>query len=72
MGTSEFSGFEDDAKKFADEHPQQADQALDKVGDMVNQDTGNKFSGEIDTGEQKAESYLGIQGDPQQQQQQQQ
>ena len=72
MSTSEFSGFADDAKKFADDHPEQTDQALNKVDSAINQDTGDKFSGEVNFAEQKAEGYLGTQGDQSQQQQQQQ
>lgn len=67
MGFDDLGGLEDEAKDLASKHPEQAEQALDKVGDEINQETGGKFSGEIESGEQKAEEYLGIQGNPQQQ-----
>lgn len=52
---------EQEAKTLASEHPEQADQALDKVGQEINQETGGKFSSQIDSGEQKAEEFLGVQ-----------
>jgi len=66
MATDDLGGFASEAEKLASEHPQQADQLIGKAGDAVNQETGDKFSGEIDAGEKKAEDYLGAQGGQQQ------
>ena len=54
------------AKDLASRHPKQTDQALDKAGAEVNKETGGKYSGQVDSAEQKAEGYLGVQGDQQQ------
>ena len=62
----DFSEFADDAKKLASEHPEQADQAFDKAADFANQETGNRFGGEIQRGEQAGEDYLGVQDQDQQ------
>ena len=55
----DFSEFEDDAKKLASEHPDQADQGLQKAGQFADQETGNKYDSEIQKGEQAGENYLG-------------
>jgi len=70
MGMDDLGGLADEAKNLASQHPEQADQVLDKVDEAAKKETGGKFSGEIDSAEQKAEGYLGVQGDQQQQQQQ--
>ncbi|HEY4465976.1 MAG TPA: antitoxin [Streptosporangiaceae bacterium] len=54
----DFSEYADDAKKFAGEHPQQTDDAMKKAGDFADQETGNRFSDQIDKGEQSADQYL--------------
>jgi hypothetical protein len=54
----DFSEFADDAKKFAGDHPQQADEATKKAGDFADQETGNRFGDQIDKGEQAADKYL--------------
>jgi MT0933-like antitoxin protein len=58
----DFSEFADDAKKFAGEHPQQTDEAMQKAGDFANQETGNRYGDQIQKGEQAAENYMGGQG----------
>ncbi|MGA2828385.1 MAG: antitoxin [Streptosporangiaceae bacterium] len=65
----DFGDFADDAKKLASEHPDQADQAIDKVGQFADQETGNRFDSEIQKGEQEGDNYLGGQGQDQGQQQ---
>jgi len=65
----DFSDFEDDAKKLASEHPDQADQAIDKAGQFADQETGNRFDSEIQQGEKEGDNYLGGQGQDQSQQQ---
>jgi hypothetical protein len=54
----DFSEFADKAKKFAGDHPQQTDDALKKAGDFADQETGNRYSDQIDQGEQAADRYL--------------
>jgi hypothetical protein len=50
------------AKDLAQDHPDQADQAIDKLGDELGQRTGGKFDGQIDSAERKADEFLGIGG----------
>ena len=54
----DFSEFADEAKKFAGDHPQQTDDAMKKAGDFADQETGNRFSDQIDKGEQAADQYI--------------
>jgi hypothetical protein len=39
------------AKDFARQHPDKVEQGLDKLGDIADQKTGGKYSGQIDKGE---------------------
>jgi hypothetical protein len=55
----DFGKFADKAKEMAGEHPDQVQEGLQKVGDEVDQKTGDRFSGQIQQGEQRAEGYLG-------------
>lgn len=50
--------FVDKAKDVMRDHSDQAEQGLDKAGDAVDDKTGNKYSDQIDTGEQKAQEGL--------------
>lgn len=52
-------GFLDDAKKMADEHDQQVDQAIEKSGDLLDDKTGNKFSDKVDKAQDFAEEHTG-------------
>ena len=47
------------AKDFARQHPDKAEQGLDKLGDIVDQQTGGKYSSQIDKGEEMLERHLG-------------
>ncbi|MGC4110814.1 MAG: antitoxin [Nocardioides sp.] len=47
-------GFLDDAKKFIDEHDDKVDEAIQKVGDIVDDKTDGKFEGQVD----KAQAFL--------------
>jgi MT0933-like antitoxin protein len=49
-------GLADKVQDLAAEHPDQLESALDKIGDVVNDKTSGKFSGQIDQAE---ESVLG-------------
>jgi hypothetical protein len=55
------SEFMDEAKKLASEHSDLADQGMDKAAEMAGEKTGGRFDSQIQTGEQKAEDYLGVQ-----------
>jgi hypothetical protein len=44
------SDFLKKAKAFIDEHEEQVDQGLEKLGDMVDDRTGHKYSDQIDKG----------------------
>jgi len=61
----ELGGLGDKAKDLAQDHPDQAEQAIDKVGDELGQRTGGKFDSQIDAGEQKADEFLGVGGSDQ-------
>jgi len=50
------------AKDLAHDHPDQADKAIDKLGDELGQRTGGKFDDQIDSAERKADEFLGIGG----------
>jgi hypothetical protein len=62
----DFSEFADDAKKFVGEHDQQSDEAFDKAAQFADDKTGNKFDSQINSGEDKAEGYLGVEDQDQQ------
>jgi hypothetical protein len=55
----DFSEFADKAKKLASDHPQQTDDALKKVGDAADKETGNRYGDQIQKGEQEADQFLG-------------
>ena len=52
-------GFLDDAKKFADEHDDQVDAAIEKAGDLADQKTHGKYSGQVDKAQDFAEEKTG-------------
>jgi hypothetical protein len=51
--------FLDKAKEFADKHDAQVDQALEKVGEQIDQRTGGKYSDHIDKGVDEAQKRTG-------------
>ena len=51
--------FLDKAKDFLEEHDEQVDQALEKAGDMVDERTGHKYTGQIDKGVDEAQKRTG-------------
>jgi MT0933-like antitoxin protein len=53
------SDFLKKAKDFIDEHEEQVDQGLEKLGDMVDDRTGHKYSDQIDKGVQTAQERTG-------------
>ena len=55
------SDFMDEAKKMASEHSDIADQGMDQAAEMAKEKTGGRFDSQVDSGEQKAEEYLGVQ-----------
>jgi MT0933-like antitoxin protein len=64
------SEFMDDAKKLASEHSDVADKGFDEAAQMADEKTGGKFDSQIQSGEQQAESALGVQDQDQGQQDQ--
>jgi hypothetical protein len=52
-------GFLDDAEKFADEHDDQVDAAIEKAGDVADKQTGGKFAGQVDKAQDFAEEKTG-------------
>ncbi|HXT43218.1 MAG TPA: antitoxin [Pseudonocardiaceae bacterium] len=61
-----FNDLTQKAKDFARQHPDKTEQGLDKLGDFVDKQTGGKYSGQIDKGEEMLERRLGEQGPAQQ------
>jgi hypothetical protein len=51
--------FLDKAKDFIDKHDEQVDKALDKVGDVVDDKTGHKYTSQIDKGVEEAQKRTG-------------
>jgi hypothetical protein len=47
------------AKDFIDEHEEQVDQGLEKVGDLIDDRTGHKYSEQIDKGVAAAQERTG-------------
>jgi hypothetical protein len=64
----DFGEMADKAKDFAGEHDKQSDEALDKAAAFAGDKTGNKYDSQIQSGEDKAESYLGVEDQDQQNQ----
>ena len=58
-----FDEIVNDAKKLADEHPEQAKEALDKAEGIVNERTGNKYTDQVTKGEDAVEGQLGLPAD---------
>jgi hypothetical protein len=56
----DFSEFADKAKDLAGSHDKQSDEALDKAEQFADDKTGNKYDSQLQSGEDKAESYLGV------------
>jgi hypothetical protein len=57
------------AKDIAGDHDKQSDEAFDKAADFADDKTGNKHDSQIQSGEDKAEGYLGVEDQDQQNQQ---
>jgi hypothetical protein len=53
------NSFFDKVKDLADQHDEKVDQALDKIGDVVDDKTGNKYSDHIDKGVDFAQEHTG-------------
>jgi hypothetical protein len=62
----DFSDMADKAKNFAGDHDKQSDEALDKADQFADDKTGNKYDSQIQSGENAAENYLGVQDQDQQ------
>jgi phage-related protein len=51
--------FLDKAREFADKHDEQVDQALDKIGEQIDERTGHKYTEQIDRGVDEAQKRTG-------------
>jgi len=67
----DFGEMADKAKEFAGDHDKQSDEALDKAAEFADDKTGNKYDSQIQSGEDKAEGYLGVEDQDKQGQDQQ-
>ncbi|MFZ2528099.1 MAG: antitoxin [Rhodococcus sp. (in: high G+C Gram-positive bacteria)] len=52
-------GLVDKGKELAAEHPDKVNQAIEKAGDLADNKTGGKFSGQVDAAENAAKNALG-------------
>jgi hypothetical protein len=52
-------GMFDKAKDLVSEHEEQADSAIEKGGDLVDEKTGDKYTSQVDTAQEKAKDMLG-------------
>ena len=66
----DFGEMADKAKDFAGEHDKQSDEVLDKAAEFADDKTGDKYGSQIQSGEDKAESYLGVEDQDKEQQDQ--
>lgn len=57
-----FGKLVDKAKQLAGKHPDQVNKGVDKVEQAAEQKTGGKFDSQIQEGGDRAEGYLGTQG----------
>ncbi len=55
MGIKDFT---DKAKDLAADHKDKVKEGIDKAGDTVDEKTGNKYSEQIDKGEETATDYV--------------
>lgn len=52
-------GIFDDIKAAADANEAQVEDAIDKVGDFVDDKTGGKFTGQVDQVQEAAKDFVG-------------
>jgi uncharacterized protein YycO len=52
-------GMAEKAKNLATEHADQVQSAVQKVGDVIDEKTGEKYKGQIDKGQQFVADHLG-------------
>ena len=67
----DFGEMANKAKDFVGGHDKQSDEAFDKATEFVDEKTGNKYDSQIQSGEDKAENYLGVEDQDKGQQNQQ-
>jgi hypothetical protein len=56
-----FNRAKDEAQNLAQQHPDQASEAMDKAGQEADQATGGKFDSQIQSGMQAAQQQIGVQ-----------
>lgn len=52
-------GFADKAKDLAEQHPDQVDQGIDKVGDAVDERTGGQHAEQVDKAQDAVRDRIG-------------
>ncbi|MGY4720859.1 antitoxin [Naumannella cuiyingiana] len=57
-------GIFDKAKDLAGQNPDAVNQGIDKAGDFVDQQTGGKFAGQVDQGQEFARGQFGGEAQP--------
>lgn len=57
-----FSQLIDKVKQLAGKHPDQVNKGVDKVEDIADKKTGGKYESQIQEGGDRAEGFLGTQG----------
>jgi hypothetical protein len=56
---SEFENLEKKAQAYVEEHPDQADRAINEVGEFADRETGRQHDEQIDRAVNAAEQYIG-------------
>jgi len=51
----------DKIKQLASEHPDQVDQGIEKGGDLLDEKTGGRYTGQVDQGQQAVRGKFGKQ-----------
>ncbi|AKK02079.1 antitoxin [Corynebacterium epidermidicanis] len=51
-------GLLDKAKELAEQNPDKVDQIIEKVGDVIDEKTGGKFSDQVDQAQEMAKDKL--------------
>ncbi len=59
----DFKGLADKAKDLAGKHPDQADKVVEKGGDAIDARTGGQHAAQVDSAQEKANSFLDGQSD---------
>jgi hypothetical protein len=53
----------DKVKHLIGQHPDKAEEGIDKAGDMIDERTGGKYADKVDTAQEKATEYTDTLGE---------